>query len=478
MKVVLISTPMDLASGPRLSAVHFPLNLGILLAYIRQHGFEVELWDYNVEPFTEEGFTKRIKESNPGMVGIGAMTPAIKNAHRLATIAKMASPHITTVIGGSHVSALTRETLEEFQNFDVAVHGEAEDTFVDLCTRIQNSQPLAGCLGTAYRSNGSIVMEAPRPLIQDLDKLPFAARDLVNFENYRKAHVERGISRKFMNVMEIMISRGCPAQCIFCVSGAGKGPEVRYRSLGNVMEEIKLCVENYGTNYINISDDTFTLNKKFVEGFCDEMGKLGLQWGCFTRVDCVTKELLQKMVSSGCIRVSFGVETGSQRVMQLNGKHVNLEKIRRVFKWAHEVKLRIIDASLIIGSHPDEDYEDVQQTVEIIKEIKPTFYSVTVIVPLPGTMLYKKMRDEGLILASDWDQFSYYGRLPSWRTYHFTSEDLVKLQKEVIRKTYFRPGYIFHLFTRVRSYNEFRYYADIGLELFKTSVLKRNKLAA
>src|SRR3989338_4224771 len=325
MKVVGISCPLKLGKHVGITSIHFPLSLGVVLACIRKHGFDIELWDYNVEDFTEESFIQRLKKSNLGLVGLAAMTPSIKTAYKLATLIKAHSPHIVVVAGGPHVDALPVESMGEFPNFDVVVYGEAEETFVDLCERVERKEPLDGCLGIVHRKDGKIVKEPARPLIKDLDKLPYAARDIVDFNNYKKAHVERGLSRRFMNIMEFMATRGCPAKCIFCASGANKPPTVRWRSIKHLLGEIDECVEKYGTNYVNFVDDTFTLKKNFVYEFCDAMKERGLEWGCLTRVDCVAKEMLQRMVDSGCIRVSFGVETGSSRIMAMNGKAVTID---------------------------------------------------------------------------------------------------------------------------------------------------------
>ena len=473
MKVIGISCPITLGKHAKIVSVHFPIGLGVLLAHLRNNGFEVELWDYNVDNFSDESFIERLNKSKPKVVGMSATTAAIKGAHQLATLIKSKMPEVITIIGGPHVDALPTQSIEEFPNFDIIVYGEAEDTFVELCKRIEKNESLEGCEGIVHRKDGEIIKEKPRPLIQNLDKLPYAARDLVNFDNYKTAHVQRGISRKFMNVMEFMTSRGCPAKCIFCASGANKPPTVRWRSVQHVVGEIDQCVEKYGTTYVDLMDDTFTLNKKYVSDFCDAMKARGLQWGCLTRVDCVTKELLQMMVDAGCIRISFGVESGSPRIMAMNGKAITIDKVRQAFKWAHEVKLKIIDGSFIIGSHPDENHEDIEQTIRLIKEVNPNFFSVSIIAPLPGTASYTMMKSEGLIMADSWEKFLYIGEKPSWRTRNFSPEELVRLQKYVLRKTYFRPGYVVPLLLKIRNINEFRYFASLGWESFKQVLLSK-----
>lgn len=473
MKVVGISCPLKLGKHVGITSIHFPLSLGVILACVRQHGFDIELWDYNVEDFSEESFIQRLKKSNPGLVGLAAMTPSIKTAHTLAELIKVHSPRTIVVAGGPHVDALPMESMEEFPSFDIIIYGEAEETFVELCQRVKAKESLDGCLGIVHRADGKIIKEPMRPLIKDLDKLPYAARDIVDFENYRKAHVERGLSRRFMNIMEFMTSRGCPAKCIFCASGANKPPTVRWRSLDHVLGEIDECVRTYGTNYVNLIDDTFTLNKKFVHGFCEAMQKRNLEWGCLTRVDCVTKDMLHAMVDSGCIRVSFGVETGSPRIMAMNGKAVTIDKVRQTFKWAHETGLRIIDGTFMIGSHPDENLDDIEETIKLIKEVKPTFFSVSIVTPIPGTAVYNMMKQEGLILADNWEKFVYIGETPSWRTRHFSSEELVNLQKYVMKKTYLRLAYFIPLLLRIRSLNEFKYFADIGFKSFKQIILQK-----
>lgn len=478
MKVVLIALPLSLGGRyTEFGGVQYPINVGYLASYLIKNGYDVEMWDYNVEPFTEKGFAERVRKSNASVIGIHSKTPTILIAGKLAKIIKGVNKNIRVIVGGPHCTALPERTLKEFPQFDVCVCGEGEETLLELCDRIKNNQPVNGTLGIAYRAKESqkkmVVVEPKRSLIKNLDDLPFPNRDLISQDKYRKAHVERGIPRSVWNVAEIMVSRGCPFQCVYCAGSLNYGNVVRFRSAKNVIKEIEECIEKYGTSYVNINDDTLTLRKDILYGLCSGFKRLGIKWGCLTRVDVTTKEMLKMMVDSGCIRINFGIESGSQRILDLTKKNIRIEQVKKVFRYADEVGLKIKDCGFMVGQHPDETIEDVKKTLKLMKEIKPTFASVTITVPFPGTELNRMMKEKGYLKDEKWENFVMFGKKPVWRTKYFSSDDLVRLQKWVMRKYYFRPGYIIHTLFNIRSINELEYFIDVGLDFLRNVVIKR-----
>lgn len=473
MKIALVIPPSNL-SKVEVVSTHYPVNLGYIGAALIQNNHTVELWDYNVEPFTMDSFTARVRESKPDMLGLSCMTLNIKNGNKLAEVAKQHLKNVFCIVAGAHSTALPAQTLEEFPFFDAVIVGEGEETIIELCKKLEKKQSLHKTLGMCHRSNGKIILEPQRPLIDNMDSISFPNRDLGKKELYIRSHVSRGISRKFLNVLEIIVSRGCPYECIFCASHLAYKRRTRYRSLDNVFAEIKECMEKYGINHVTILDDTFTLNKPLVKEFCHRIKELGITWNCDTRVDQVDQEMLNIMADAGVIKISFGIEAGSSRIMELIKKQITPELVIEAFRMARKAKIKLVEGTFMIGSHIDETEEDVNETIRLIRKIKPDLISLAIVTPLPGTYTYEIMKQKGYILAKDWDKFMYVAGVPTWRTTHFTPEDLVRLQRKVLMSFYLSPYYILRMMKKMSSVKEMKYWLGMGREFFKRIVFSSN----
>jgi len=412
-----------------------------------------------------------LKRVKPYLIGFGCTTPSINNANKLADIAKNILPNVLTIVGGAHVTAIPKKTLEEFPSFDFGCIGEGEETFLEVCKRVKKNESIKGTKGLVHRYLDKILIEQKRPLIKDLDKIPFPARDLVDISRYKIAYVSRGISRKFMNIMEIITSRGCPYNCIFCAN-PDYLHEVRFRSVENIRDEVMECIKKYKTKHITINDSNFTIHPQINE-ICKVFKDLNITWDCLTRINLVTEEMIDTMVKSGCIRICFGVESGSPRILKLSKKNITLDQIKKVFKWAHKSKLDMIFAAFMIGSHPNENMDDIKMTIKLINEIKPHIWSLTIMVPYPGTEIYNMMKDKGYIKTKNWDDYEIYMDAPKWRTDFFTGEELLKVQKWAVKKTYMHPRHLLQLISRIKGWEEFKYYADVGFNLIKTIFINK-----
>jgi radical SAM superfamily enzyme YgiQ (UPF0313 family) len=444
-----------------------PTNLGYIAAYAKQKGVSVDIWDYEQDPFSAVPFLKRLEQASPDIVGISCMTPTIINGHNIATLIKKHFPHITTVVGGAHSSALPEQTLREFPDFDIVVNQEGEVTFHELCLRSREGDGFEGVKGITRRDGEEIIREEPRDFIDDLDSVPFPARELYQNPTKFRGHSSRGFANS-LNSTEIFTSRGCPYECSFCAIVATFERSLRLRSKENVEEEVREVMRRFRIDHVVIADDTFGLKKGRIEALCDTFGRLGLRsWNCDTRVDCVDREKLRVMKSSGCTKVAFGVESGSARVIALNKKKIDLERVRAAIRWANEVGIKNIEANFIVGSHPDETFEDLRMTERLIRELPLTFISVSVLVPYPGTPNFEYMKERGDIFSEDWSKYVMFGQLPVWRTNHFSPEDLLKHQKRLNRSFYLNPRYMARMLLNIRSFKELRYYAKAGKAFIK-----------
>lgn len=460
---VLLIRPQALTGKYAFTNKQFPMNLAALATFLIQAGVETKIYDFDVERFNEEVFKASLQADQPDIVGISCCTPSIINGHKIASLVKRCSPHILTVVGGHHASALPERTLLEFPDFDVVVIGEGEQTLLDIC-RGSDLSPngLKEIAGLTFRSKGRIFRTAKRELILDLDSLPFPERELLPIHLYR-GQSHRGFSRDFLRITELMTSRGCPGKCIFCASEVVMGKSLRFRSAENVKAEINHCVERFGFNHFTISDDTFTLNIPRLEKICEHFKELRVTWNCNACVWPISKDILDMMERSGCKGIAFGVESGSPRILELIGKKISVQHIKDAFHWARQSGIKLIEANLIIGSHPSETYEDVNLSIKLINEISPDMIMVSVIVPYPGTEVYALMREKGLLdIPEKWDEYLFYGGRPSWRTENFSSEELVSIQRDILNKFYLRPGYIFRRILTIKNFKELKYWLSAG----------------
>ena len=273
-----------------------------------------------------------------------------------------------------------------------------------------------------------------------------------------------------------MTSRGCPNRCIFCASDIVSGRGVRFRSAGSVKGEIAECVEKYGFNHFSISDDTFALREDRLYEICEEFARRKVTWNCNARVRPMSKKMLIFMARSGCAGITFGVESGSPRILRLIEKNTTSDEVKDAFRWSREAGIRLVEADVIIGSHPSETIDDVEMTKRLLAEISPDIVMVSIIVPYPGTAVYELMRKDGLIFHDKrWDSFVLFGKEPSWRTENFSPRELVRLQREMLMEFYFRPSYIFRMLGKMKTLKEFFYWFRGGRDFllnFATSLHK------
>jgi radical SAM superfamily enzyme YgiQ (UPF0313 family) len=210
-------------------------------------------------------------------------------------------------------------------------------------------------------------------------------------------------------------------------------------------------------------DDTFTLKEERLYEICDEFARRKLTWNCYGRVSPLSKKMLSILANSGCTGITFGVESGSSRILKLIKKNITVEQVEEAFRLAKEAGIKLVEADVIIGSHPSETKEDIGMTRRLLSKISPDIVMVSIIVPYPGTELYRMMKESDLIFKeSSWDSFILFGKEPSWRTEHFGPRELVALQKSMMLGFYMRPLYIMKTLGKMKSFDEVAYWLRGG----------------
>ncbi|MDO8488614.1 MAG: radical SAM protein [Candidatus Omnitrophota bacterium] len=469
MSVILIR-PMNTSIVKGLSCMQYPINLGYLAARLKKEGIDVALIDFEVEAFDGASLLALIKEKNPILIGISCMTATILSGHSLAKFIKDAFGDIPIVVGGVHSTAIPERTLIEFPSFDIVVRGEGEDTLLELYHALANRFSLSSVKGLMYRDgSGSLVATGARALIEDLDCLPFPGRDLVNINLYRSTHVSRGFSRFEKNIAEIITARGCPYGCIFCASKVTFNQRVRYRSVANIISEMDECIKKYKVNHFSMLDDTFTFKKDVLYPVCDYLHSKKVSWDCCTRADRVNEEMIKKMIQSGCEKISFGMESGSERILKLIGKGVTVQQVTDAFSFCRKSGLRYVEATFMIGNHPSETMDDVGKTLGLIKRLSPDLMALSLTAPFPGTELNKIMKESGYLKKENWNEFVLYGGTPSWTYEHLDVQVLKDTQKKFMKQYYLSLPYMIRQLGKTKNLKELGYRFRMALNVLKGS---------
>ena len=437
--VTLVNPPYP--SGAHQHPPFTPLGLGYLAAVLEQNEYKVDVIDCQAAKLSYEEFKSEIGKRQPNIVGVTSTTLTYKSGLRIVKIAKEVFPNCLTIMGGSHVTFWDENALKECPELDVVVRKEGENTMLELLQRLEAGKSFHDVIGTTCRKDGKIVKNPDRPYIKDLDSLPFPAHNLWPLETLRK----------YGNIVyPIMASRGCVFWCDFCTAVRMFGRNYRMRSPKNVVDEIEFLHETYGASQFTFYDDAFTVDQDRTAEICHEImkRKLKIKWDCETRVDMVTKELLLKMREAGCIAIWFGVESGSQRVIDAMGKGFSLAQTMNAFQWAKAAGLMTV-AGVILG-FPGETKESAMETIKLVEKINPDDVGYYIATPYPGTPMYELVKEKGLLKVTDFNK--YDTATPTFETPEFTMEELREIREQAFHRFYIRPSYVLHMFSKGGMY--------------------------
>lgn len=437
MRILLVMPPWIASRNRDFCVFFFPPHSG--LAYIagclKRMGHEVKVLDAQAERLSFREFGKRVKALDPELVGITTYTDQIEEAKEAARIIKEDNPKIPIIVGGNHVSALLRETLEEFHHFDVAVQGEGEMCMEELVDWRSGRRRLEDIAGIAYRSDGRILVNPPRPDMEDLDSLPFPAYELFPLEKYPSYRSRWNKLRS----LPLSTSRGCPYSCIFCCKVMGS--KIRCQSPEVVMQNIKYLADRFGVGRIGFNDDNFTINRDRVNQICEGIQRSGwqrrLKFICQTRVDLVDRDLLKSLGSSGFEVIFFGIESGVEKTLKHAEKKINLEQARNAVNWAREAGIKT-KTSFILG-FPKEDIADLKATVDFAVKLNPDFCAFTIMTPGPGTRLMEMAKNgEGgaRLISRRWSDYRKHN-YPVYETQKISRPTLEKWQLWAYLRFYF-----------------------------------------
>jgi len=388
MKVLLINPSYWTGEKIPLGFVNVstvPLGLCYIAGVLEARGIPVTIHDMNKGGRDEKRLRRKISSFDPDIVGITSFTSNFTNAIQVARLVKTEKPGALVVAGGVHATFMFREILATIPEIDVVVRHEGEYAMAEIAGVLESGQRFADIPGIAFREGGRIIVTPERPKIQDLDELPFPALHLLD------PPVEKYLGNHQIKNLPVLTTRGCPFTCIFCSTAALHGHQYRVRDNNRVLDEIQSLIDRYSVSHISFVDDNFTMQKNRVFDLCRKMKERGISvnWGCSTRVDLLSEDLLRTMKGAGCNDIFFGIESASQNVLDTIRKGFSVGQARDVIRLTEKTGIKC-HCSFILGM-PGETVRSLDRMAEFVRETRPTGRVLANVLDiLPGTELMER----------------------------------------------------------------------------------------
>lgn len=431
-----------------------PIAYAYLAPHIESQGLKVSIIDLVVDDINENELKKILIQRNPRYVGIKCLSFAANLSFDAAKVVKEVIPKCHVIFGGHHVTALPRETLSN-PYVDFIVRGEGENTIKELIAALENGLPLENIKGIGYKVGNQLVINEDRKLIEKLDSLPLPAYHLIDVKKYFKFTSMHGMKIRHKQFMPIFTSRGCPYNCIYCHHS--EGSRFRPKSPEKVLEEIELLIEKYGIREFHIEDDTFNLDikraKKIMDLIASLKQNLYIQFPNGLRADIMDEELADKMKRAGTFLVCLGVETGTDRIMKILQKNLNLTKVKPTVDIL--VKKRILTWGYFMLGFPSETKDEMQQTVTFAKKLNLHFASFSILIPFPGTPLWEMIDTSKISFDQYFRNLNYSS--PMITLSEVPAQEMPLIKKKASRQ-FFSPWRLIRIASYITSFNDIKYY--------------------
>jgi len=410
------------------------VSLAALAAVLLKNKCEVKVLDLMLSKEPKKDLISKLKEFSPTYVGITFTTPLYKEAKELAAIVKSFSSKIKIIGGGVHPTILPKEVLANTE-VDIVVVGEGDYVLPEVIF----SEDLSKVKGIAYKKNGKIVMNERADFVKNLNALPYPAWHLFDVQKYRKPRT----TTRENPIGTIETSRGCVYRCYYCNKSIFSR-QFRFKSPKRVVDEIEHLLR-VGFKDIHVIDDNFTTNRKRAKEICDEIIKRNLKfpWNLDVgvRVDCVDFEMLKKIKRAGCYGISFGFESGNQKILNELQKDTTIDQAYEACEMAKKAGLEVT-GFFMFGS-PSETEGTMKETIEFAKKLDCDYAKVTLIVPFPSTAMFEDLDKRGLIRTKDWSSYNFHTSSKVFTHPSLSWDVLERYYNRFYSEYYFRPKFIF-----------------------------------
>ena len=440
MKIILVNPPIREWAKPNC----FPEGLGILAACLKNAGHQVEVIDANAHRYEKPEVESLIEKADYDLIGLGGLVTVYPYMVWFADMCKRVHPDRPVILGGNAVTPIPALIMENTKA-DIACVGEGELTLVEVADALEQGRSLQGIAGIWYRDKDGLVKTNPdRPVIKDLDTIPWADRDIfptdiylnnavgpINKDKWGGGTTNEQTRKSFI----VRVSRGCPYRCTFCYHDF-MGQGFRMRSPEAIVDEIEHIYHKYGATYFGLGDDLATANQKKFTRVCHLIRERGIdiEFGTAVRANMVKEDFLWMLKDHGCDAVSMGVESGSPKILEIMNKKVTLEQQKNAVRLVRKVFGSLV-ASFIVG-YPGETKETIQETIDFCKELELEPEVIFYATPYPGTWLYEEALRRNLIP----DEHEYLmnvgeqGERPAVNFTDWSDDELIAIKEDMARQ--------------------------------------------
>ena len=425
--------------GLRNESVFPPLGIAYIAAYLKKNGFEVAIIDSLALRISQEEIVSKVNEFKPDFIGITVLTQQFGAAVDLAQALKASDPKTPIIFGGIHIFSQHEEIIKSETCVDFCVRGEGELTLLELIRTIQSGGRLSEVKGVTYRENGGTIVSPDREFIKNLDDLPFPAWELLPMDLYR-GPISLDNRRHFVSVLA---TRGCPFKCHYCEL-ASMWRTQRRRSVENVLAELEVLKNKYHIKFIDFVDDLLVADKKWAIRLFQGMVKMKLntiRWECSGRIGLMGEELLKEMKKAGCVCVNYGIEFGSQRMLDFVNKNITIQQIYDTVALTNKVGIPV--KGLFMLGYPTETKADIEETINLSRNLKMDFLATAIVAPYPGTQLYQYCQEHDLFRVDDWKRYDISQiRFKAIKLKDMTLDELLEYNGRIDREFILRPRYM------------------------------------
>jgi len=415
-----------------------PINLLYLASCLENSNYSAKIADLSYDTSGLEKCARRIVSLNPEFVGVAVHFTFLANKSlELISLIKKLNPEIKIIAGGVHFTALPEETMRECPEIDVGILGEAEETLVEVLRGLRDGGKLDGIDGIIFRNRNELHKTEKRNLIEDINKLPFPSFEKIDLSSYSLALYKE----KRDAHLSIITSRGCPFACCFC-DRTILGRKVRFHSVEYLSEMLDLMVKQLSVNCFDLEDENICITKDRFRDICkllkEKHNRYDITWGCSMRADSVEADTGKILYDAGCRNVVFGIESGSQKMLDIYNKKLNIKNLPEKCKIIMDAGISLT-GSFIIGG-PEEDENSISATIDLIKKVDFNFMYLWYFAPYPGSAIYKDIKNSGNLLG---DYSNRTGHHIAFIPNTLTRQQLEDAYKRIYRAFYSKPSVMF-----------------------------------